>query len=155
MQLFIRGLRCLTKAQTSQINFYQQINGIHLLTPISSTPNFLQLKDNTQTTGLRNSLTFSPYLCKSFHTRNKLCLKYTSNILNNKKIDDDKKEVYKNVIENNNKEITSSLEELSTSKLGLFAKFKKMGKDYWYVLIPVHLVTSSVWLGAFYYTSTR
>lgn len=40
-------------------------------------------------------------------------------------------------------------------KLGLFARFKKMGKDYWYVLIPVHVATSCVWLGSFYYTSVR
>jgi Protein of unknown function (DUF1279) len=39
--------------------------------------------------------------------------------------------------------------------LGLFARFKKMAKDYWYVLIPVHVATSCVWLGAFYYTSKR
>lgn len=40
-------------------------------------------------------------------------------------------------------------------KLSLTAKFKKMWKDYWYVLLPVHLVTSSIWLGGFYYLSTR
>lgn len=41
------------------------------------------------------------------------------------------------------------------SKLGLFAKFKLMYKKYWYVLIPVHVVTSIGWLGAFYYMSKR
>lgn len=40
-----------------------------------------------------------------------------------------------------------------TSKLGLVAKFKLMYKQYWYVLIPVHVVTSFSWLGAFYYMS--
>lgn len=49
--------------------------------------------------------------------------------------------------------VKSELEE--GKKLGLFARFKKMGKDYWYVLIPVHVATSAVWLGAFYYTSKR
>ncbi|XP_073829104.1 protein FAM210A-like [Musca autumnalis] len=39
------------------------------------------------------------------------------------------------------------------SKLGLFAKFKLMYKKYWYVLIPVHVVTSAGWLGGFYYLS--
>ena len=29
-------------------------------------------------------------------------------------------------------------------------KFKKMFKDYWYVLIPVHVATSIVWYGGFY-----
>lgn len=40
-------------------------------------------------------------------------------------------------------------------KLGLFAKFKKMYKEYWYVLLPAHIVTSTVWFGSFYYLSTR
>lgn len=40
-------------------------------------------------------------------------------------------------------------------KLSLTAKFKKMYKEYWYVLVPVHLVTSAAWMGGFYYLSTR
>ncbi|KAL5276795.1 FAM210A family protein [Megaselia abdita] len=40
-----------------------------------------------------------------------------------------------------------------SSKLGLFARFKLMYKKYWYVLIPVHCVTSIGWLGGFYYMS--
>lgn len=41
------------------------------------------------------------------------------------------------------------------SKLGLFAKFKLMYKKYWYVLIPVHVVTSVGWMCGFYYLSKR
>ncbi|XP_047987238.1 uncharacterized protein C18orf19 homolog A-like [Leguminivora glycinivorella] len=37
-------------------------------------------------------------------------------------------------------------------KQGLFQKFKDMYKNYWYVLVPVHMATSAVWLGSFYYT---
>ncbi|XP_063359031.1 uncharacterized protein C18orf19 homolog A [Cydia amplana] len=37
-------------------------------------------------------------------------------------------------------------------KQGLFQKFKEMYKNYWYVLVPVHMATSAVWLGSFYYT---
>lgn len=40
-----------------------------------------------------------------------------------------------------------------TSNLTLFAKFKLMYKQYWYVLIPVHVITSFSWVGAFYYMS--
>lgn len=40
-------------------------------------------------------------------------------------------------------------------KLTLTAKFKKMYREYWYVLLPVHIVTSTVWLGGFYYLSSR
>lgn len=46
----------------------------------------------------------------------------------------------------------STLEE--PIKLGLFARFKKMYKEYWYVLVPVHCVTSVFWFGGFYYAST-
>lgn len=45
-----------------------------------------------------------------------------------------------------------AIDELENAKpLGLFARFKKMYKEYWYVLLPVHVVTSAVWLGGFYY----
>ncbi|SPP77840.1 blast:Uncharacterized protein C18orf19 homolog A [Drosophila guanche] len=39
------------------------------------------------------------------------------------------------------------------ANMGLFAKFKHMYKQYWYVLIPVHCVTSVAWFGGFYYLS--
>lgn len=39
--------------------------------------------------------------------------------------------------------------------LTLVAKFKKMAKEYWYVLIPVHAVTSVGWIGGFYYASLK
>ncbi|KAL1490399.1 hypothetical protein ABEB36_013104 [Hypothenemus hampei] len=38
-------------------------------------------------------------------------------------------------------------------KLSLFQKFKNMYRDYWYVLVPVHIITSAVWLGGFYYVA--
>lgn len=41
------------------------------------------------------------------------------------------------------------------AKLSLFARFKQMYKDYYYVLIPVHIVTSIAWFGGFYQTSKR
>lgn len=40
-------------------------------------------------------------------------------------------------------------------KLSLTAKFKKMYKEYWYVLLPVHIFTSTFWFAGFYYMSTR
>ncbi|XP_017078070.1 protein FAM210A [Drosophila eugracilis] len=39
------------------------------------------------------------------------------------------------------------------ANMGLFAKFKHMYKQYWYVLIPVHVFTSVGWFGGFYYLS--
>lgn len=43
----------------------------------------------------------------------------------------------------------------TTEKLGLVAKFKLMFKNYWYVLVPVHCVTSIAWFSGFYYLSSR
>jgi len=39
------------------------------------------------------------------------------------------------------------------AKLTLFQRFKQMYKDYYYVLIPVHIVTSAGWFGGFYHAS--
>ncbi|KAF2903711.1 hypothetical protein ILUMI_02468 [Ignelater luminosus] len=36
-------------------------------------------------------------------------------------------------------------------KKSLLQRFKEMYRDYWYVLVPVHLVTSAGWFGGFYY----
>ena len=37
------------------------------------------------------------------------------------------------------------------AKMSIFQRFKRMYKDYWYVLIPVHCVTSVFWAGGFYF----
>ncbi|BFG05366.1 uncharacterized protein DMAD_04119 [Drosophila madeirensis] len=37
------------------------------------------------------------------------------------------------------------------SNMGLFARYRHMYKKYWYVLIPVHWVTSACWLVGFYF----
>ncbi|KAJ9586936.1 hypothetical protein L9F63_019480 [Diploptera punctata] len=42
-------------------------------------------------------------------------------------------------------------DESPPEKLSLFQKFKQMYRDYWYVLVPVHLITSLGWFGGFYY----
>lgn len=40
---------------------------------------------------------------------------------------------------------------VEVAKLTLFQRFKQMYRDYWYVLVPVHLITSAGWFGTFYY----
>lgn len=40
-------------------------------------------------------------------------------------------------------------------KPGIIQKFKQMYKDYWYVLLPVHMTTSAIWFGGFYYCVRR
>ncbi|KAG0710632.1 Retrovirus-related Pol polyprotein from transposon RE1 [Chionoecetes opilio] len=73
--------------------------------------------------------------------------------------------------ENQNETKTlSSKEEMGTGKLGKYVtshdtkaeeklsivqKFKLLYKQYWYVLIPVHIVTSIVWYGSFFIAAKR
>lgn len=40
-------------------------------------------------------------------------------------------------------------------KLGLIKRFKALYKQYWYVMLPVHVVTSTGWMVGFYYLSQR
>ena len=56
----------------------------------------------------------------------------------------------KKVEEKQNKESSEA-----TTKPTLFQRFKQMYKDYWYVLIPVHVVTSVGWFGTFYFAVKR
>ncbi|XP_048849460.1 uncharacterized protein C18orf19 homolog A [Brienomyrus brachyistius] len=44
---------------------------------------------------------------------------------------------------------------LQDKSIGLVHRFQKMLKQYGKVMIPVHLVTSSLWFGAFYYTAMK
>lgn len=37
----------------------------------------------------------------------------------------------------------------------LYQRFKAMYRDYWYVLLPVHVITSACWFGGFYYMVSR
>lgn len=50
---------------------------------------------------------------------------------------------------------TEEEEKKETKKLTLLQRFKEMYKKYWYVLVPVHLVTSAFWFGGFYYLAKR
>lgn len=37
----------------------------------------------------------------------------------------------------------------------LTQRFKQMYKDYWYILLPVHMSLSCLWMGSLYYLSSR
>ncbi|XP_037284650.2 uncharacterized protein C18orf19 homolog B [Rhipicephalus microplus] len=45
-------------------------------------------------------------------------------------------------------------DEVVEEKLNVFQRYKKMFKEYWYVMLPVHIATSIVWFGSFYYLAT-
>lgn len=46
-------------------------------------------------------------------------------------------------------------EQEDLAKMTLLQRFRHMWKKYWYVLVPVHVVTSVMWIGSFYYASIR
>lgn len=43
----------------------------------------------------------------------------------------------------------------NTEPTTITQRFKKMYKDYWYILLPVHVSLSCVWMGGLYYLSSR
>lgn len=45
-------------------------------------------------------------------------------------------------------------EPQSQKKVSIFQKMKQMTKDYWHILVPVHIVTSIGWV-AIFYTAVR
>lgn len=47
------------------------------------------------------------------------------------------------------------VDPLQDNSMGLVQRFKKTFKQYGKVLIPVHLVTSSIWFGTFYYAAMK
>uniref|UniRef100_A0A8C5GIK4 Family with sequence similarity 210 member Ab n=1 Tax=Gouania willdenowi TaxID=441366 RepID=A0A8C5GIK4_GOUWI len=47
------------------------------------------------------------------------------------------------------------IDPLQDKSIGLFQRFKKTFKQYGKVLIPVHLLTSTVWFGTFYYAAMK
>ncbi|XP_034029780.1 uncharacterized protein C18orf19 homolog B [Thalassophryne amazonica] len=49
----------------------------------------------------------------------------------------------------------ADVDPLQDKSIGLFQRFKKTFKQYGKVLIPVHLVTSTVWFGGFYYAAMK
>lgn len=49
----------------------------------------------------------------------------------------------------------ADVDPLQDKSIGLVQRFKKTFKQYGKVLIPVHLVTSSVWFGTFYYAAMK
>lgn len=71
-------------------------------------------------------------------------------------VDDDQPEKKtKSTTEDANVVAPTKTDAPKVEKLTLTARFKKMYKEYWYVLLPVHVITSTVWLGGFYYLSSR
>lgn len=133
--------------------FSRQLNTQSRVTPILSYHLRHKKEDQKLITGfvIGESFAYKPSnLSRAIHSNSALYLKY-SNLLEQKVGDNEKK-----IVDDDKTAADPLLEPLEANKqLGLFARFKKMAKDYWYVLIPVHVATSAVWLGAFFYTSKR
>lgn len=50
---------------------------------------------------------------------------------------------------------TPDVDPLQDKSIGLFQRFKRTFKQYGKVMIPLHLLTSSVWFGTFYYAAMK
>ncbi|KAM6909883.1 protein FAM210A-like [Xenentodon cancila] len=51
--------------------------------------------------------------------------------------------------------VSAEVDPLQDKSISLFQRFKRTFKQYGKVMIPVHLVTSSVWFGTFYYAAMK
>lgn len=145
----LRNFRQFTPAHTL---FFQPSLRINQLTPISSHHHFLRTTDD-ETAKRKTGFVYTKHqldLHRAIHSRSALCLKYSNSLGQKVEKNETKIEEKKIPVQ----EVTLDVLEAG-KKLGLFARFKKMAKEYWYVLIPVHVVTSTVWLGIFFYTSKR
>lgn len=147
------NLKFIGRCFGSSLFKYQINNKVNRLAPISCYRRF-HLRDETLTirkTGFVNNYSD---LHKAIHSDSALCLRY-SNLLGQKAKQDER------TPKNDKSADSESLADPNSAfledgkQLGLFSRFKKMAKDYWYVLIPVHVVTSCIWLGSFYYISVR
>lgn len=158
MMLFNNFLtsRLILNARSSRA-FQQFYRPLQSLTPIFNHHNFhpkCNAVRSTHQTGLLQNFTSilssnnyqEQYQLRKFihGQRAALCSKQKDE---KNKIDDDD--------ENKNKKINivDDAPSIDDKQLGLIARFKKMTKEYWYVLIPVHCFTSCFWFGGFYYTS--
>lgn len=163
----ILAIRNLVRSNVAHSLFQQQFKNLNRVTPISCFHHhFHRNEDDTlkRRTGLALRI-YSPSslnnLHKSIQSSSVLNLRCSHKLAEKKKVEDDvnrrkieKTDTVKH--ENIEKLQDPNLEALEEVKqLGLFAKFKKMAKDYWYVLIPVHVATSALWLGGFFYASKR
>lgn len=91
---------------------------------------------------VKSFMNFSSFIELSHHDHQSVSLFRTSSFT-------------RNVATNGNKQTEKSkIEEPNTAeaqKLSLLQRFKQMYRDYWYVLVPVHLITSLGWFAGFYY----
>lgn len=109
----------------------------------------VQLEKNIVTRNLSAS-SFSSYHVSNIHSNsNKLSL--SRSVFNTKEVSILSHRVFSTDLEEIDQEDKrrQKLKIISSYKVeekpGLVKKFKQMFKDYWYVLLPVHIATSAVW----------
>lgn len=142
------------------LSFLGSINKGNGRQPVSSlSSSTLPLTTTTATTIL------SPLLVARYRSYARLSTKSNSHCANANKTDTKSSSTATTTTSTSNStsSSTTTTTTVSNSKelfgeaanMGLFAKFKHMYKQYWYVLIPVHVITSIGWFGGFYYLSKR
>lgn len=51
--------------------------------------------------------------------------------------------------------VTVEIDVINDKSLSMWRRLMNMYRHYWYVAVPVHLVTSCMWYGAFYILATK
>lgn len=144
------SIRYLASSQLTHLHFLSNSNNVY----------------EKEKTGLLNRqnvhIQYSNYLqSKLFHSHSILYVN-NSNITGQKvnrnsdvksALNDEKKEEDLKSVDTQTTESTKNAND--EKPLTLYGKFKKMAREYWYVLIPVHAFTSVFWIGGFYYASLK
>lgn len=138
-----------------QLASFKHVNHLHFHINSSSE------KEKTGLLLLKNSnlyvqsiSSFSYLKSNSFHSNNLLYTRCSNFAVQKVNIKSDAKSLKE---DGKNDECLKQLDESQQKEkpLTLVGKFKKMAKEYWYVLIPVHAVTSLGWFCGFYYASVK
>lgn len=145
-QIGSSSIRYLASLQLTHLHFLSNSNNVY----------------EKEKTGLLNRqnvhIQYSNYLqSKLLHSHSILYVN-NSNITEqkvnrNSTSNDEKKEEDPKSVDTQTAESTKNAND--EKPLTLYAKFKKMAREYWYVLIPVHAFTSVFWIGGFYYASLK
>lgn len=160
--LLSNSIRNLVRSNATNSLFPKQVRKYIRMTPISCSYHHFH-RNEDEICKRRTGLALGNYsanslnnLHKSIHSSSAVYFKYSNLLADKQKVGGNVKIKSTTTTTDSAKTPDMSLEALEeVEKLGLFARFKKMAKDYWYVLIPVHVATSSLWLGGFYYASKR
>ncbi|RXG71575.1 hypothetical protein Avbf_06928 [Armadillidium vulgare] len=124
-----------------RINSPKYLKRLEVRNPLPSCANYYSILNRSE----RNSFQYR----LSSHTKFPACHYHLKSLLYKEKVEDNSTD--KDQKNDSSKSPTKS--DLDDENLSLFQKLKLMYTRYWYVVIPVHGVTSIFWFGGFFFAA--